>query len=119
MAFRTLQVVAVVLWLVWQCNVTVIGGCPRVGDMAGIAFFRGIKVPWVWTDGRYAVVTGRTRAKHLRVIDGEYGRKHIRGMAIFADIRCQNMCRVFAGRVCVVMAANAVTGDIHVIEIGG
>ena len=38
-------------------------------------------------------------------------------MAIFADIGCLDVCRIFPYCVCAVVTAKAVAGDIHVVEI--
>lgn len=51
------------------------------------------------------------------MIDGHCRRKYIRRVAIFADVRCLNVRWVFADCVRTVVAAGAVTSDIHVIEI--
>lgn len=58
MAFGALQVVPMILWLVRQRNVAVVCGHPRVRDVAGIAFLRGVKVVLVLADSGNAIVTG-------------------------------------------------------------
>lgn len=108
-----------VLWLVRQRNVTVIRRRPPVRDVTGVAFLCGTEVPRFLADGCYAIVTGRTRAKHLGVIDCHHGHKCIRRVAVFTDIRCQNVCRIFTGGIRAIVAAETVTGDIYVIEIRG
>ena len=62
------------------------------------------------------IVTGAAGADHLRVIDGENRREHIRRVAVLADIRRRYVPRVFADAVGAVMAANAVARNISVIE---
>lgn len=113
------QVAAMVLRLVRQGHMAIIRRCPTVGYVAGVAFLRGIKVTRVRAGGSYAVVTGRAGAKHLRVVDRHHRRKHIRGVAVLANIRCQDVRRVFAGCVRTVMAANAVACDVDVVKVGG
>ena len=51
------------------------------------------------------------------MIDSQYGRKHVGGMAVFADIRCLRVSRIFTNCIRAVMAADAVARDIDVIEI--
>jgi len=69
--------------------------------------------------GDSAIVAGATGAEDLGVIDSLCRHPYSWTMAIFADVRGLNVCRAFAGRLYAVMAANAVAGDSHVIEIGG
>lgn len=66
-----------------------------------------------------AVVTGRTRAQHLCVIDGHHGCKHIGRVTVFANIRCLRMRRIFAGCVGAVVAAHTIAHDVYVIKVCG
>ena len=111
------EVAAVILRFICQCRVTVIRGRPCVGDVAGITFLRRAEVTRVRTGCYDTVVTARTRAKHLCVVNSQYGRKYISGVAVFADIRRLRVSRIFAHRIRTVMAAEAVARDIDVIEI--
>jgi len=65
------------------------------------------------------VMAGIAGTQDLYVINGEYGRPYCWAMAIFADVGRQNMRRILTGRLCAVVAADAVTKDVDVIEIGG
>lgn len=65
----------------------------------------------------HAVVAGTTVADYLAMIDRHDRYENIRAMAVFTDIRRLNMPRVLAGRVGAVVAADAVSGDIDVVEI--
>jgi len=38
-------------------------------------------------------------------------------VTVFADVRCLRVCRIFADRIRTIMAAEAVAGDIDMIEI--
>ena len=67
--------------------------------------------------GNDAVVAGVATAEHLGVINSHHRRKYISCVAVLTDIRSLNVCRVLAGCVGTVMAAGAVSGDIHMIEI--
>jgi len=64
-----------------------------------------------------AVVAGIAGADDMRVIDRHHGLPHVCRMAVLADFAGQNMRLVLAGRIRAVMAAGAVTGDIHVIKV--
>ena len=97
---------------------SIVSRCPAVAYVAGVAFLRGVKMTRVRAGGSYAIVTGRAGAKHLRVINCHYGRKHIRGVAVLANIGCQDVRWILAGRVCAVMAAHAVTRDVDVVKVG-
>lgn len=68
---------------------------------------------------RDAVMAGTAGAQYLCVIDRKHGCPHIRGMAVFADIRGLHMRRTFARSIRAVMTAGTVSGDVDVIEVGG
>jgi len=69
--------------------------------------------------GRYvAIVTRATSSENLRVIDRISRCPDDVVMAVLADVGCRDMRRVFAGRVGTIMAADAVSGDVGVIEVG-
>ena len=53
----------------------------------------------------------------MGVIDGKYGRKHVGRVAVLTDIRRLRVGRIFADRICAVMAANTVARNIYMIEI--
>jgi len=114
-----LEVAAVILRLIRQRRMAIIRGRPCIRRVAHVAGYRSVEVTRVLTRRRHAVVTVRTRAEHLGMIDGKYRREHIRRVAVFTDVRRLHMRRVFTGGVCAVMAAKAISGNVHVIEIGG
>jgi hypothetical protein len=64
-----------------------------------------------------AVMAGIAGSDDLGVVDGHHGRKNIRGVAVFANIRRSNMCRVLADRFRTIVATNTVTADIYVIKV--
>jgi len=88
------------------------GGAMTVVASVATGYVRGILA-----SGDSAIVTGAANADDLRVIDPHHGRKKIGRVAVFANIRCLNVCLVLAGRVGAVMAAHTVTRDIDVVEI--
>jgi len=74
-------------------------------------------VGWVLADGNDAVVTGTASPDYLIVINDHLGRKNICVVAVFADIRSLNVCRVLTDCVRAVMAADTGTGDVQMVEI--
>lgn len=64
-----------------------------------------------------AVVTGTTGADHLGVIDHHHRREQVGCMAILAYVGRLYVGRIFARGIRTVVAANAISGDIDVIEI--
>jgi hypothetical protein len=52
------------------------------------------------------------------VIDGNNGLPKVRAVAVFTDIRGQNVHRAFAGSVYTVVAAHTVACDVYVIKVG-
>ena len=66
---------------------------------------------------RNAVVTVTAFAQYLCVINSESRCPYIRVVAILADICCQHVRDILAGRFDAVVAADAVTHDVHVVEV--
>jgi len=87
--------------------------------MAYIALQRRAEMICILAGRGRAVMTGRTGAEHLGVIHPYHGRKYVGRMAVLADVCCLRMGRVFARRLGAIVAAEAVTRDIHVIEVRG
>ena len=52
----------------------------------------------------------------MRVVDRVGGRKHIRAVAILADVAGLNMRQTLAHSVCSVVARRAIVHDVKVIE---
>lgn len=65
------------------------------------------------------VVAGAASTDYLCVVNSVSGDPDIGVMAVFADIGCQNVCQVLAGRFNAVVTADAVASDTDVIEIRG
>jgi len=63
-----------------------------------------------------AVMTGAARAQYLGMIDHVRGRPNFGVVAIFANIRRLHVCQILASGIYAVMAADAVTNNIQVIE---
>ncbi len=70
----------------------------------------------VFAGRRDAVMTGAAGTQYLGVIHGSHRRPHIGVMAVFTNISRLYMCKILTGCCCAVMAADAVTRDIDVIE---
>lgn len=107
-----------VLRLIRKRRVAIIGGCPRVGAVAHITLLVGAEVILVLPNRLDTVMARRTRTQHLRVIDGEYRREYVCRMTVFADVGCLYVLLVLACRICSVVTADTIAGDIHVVEIG-
>ena len=73
----------------------------------------------VLAGGRKTVMTGTAGAHDLRVVDRKHGRKDIGRMAVLADVAGLNVSLVLAGRLSAVMAADAVVGDVYMVESCG
>ena len=65
-----------------------------------------------------AVMTRTAGAQDVRVIDCEHRRKDISVVAVFTAVTCLDVCRVLAGRIHAVVAVNAISSDVQMIEIG-
>ncbi len=70
----------------------------------------------VLAGGSDAVVAGAATPDYLGVIDYHHGLPHIRGVAVFTDVRRQGVCRALTRCVRAVMAVYAVSRDGRVIE---
>jgi len=64
-----------------------------------------------------AIMAGAASADYLGVVHSESWNPDVGIMAVFANIRCQNVRRVLASRFDAVVAAYAIAGDADVIEI--
>jgi hypothetical protein len=64
-----------------------------------------------------AVVTRRTRAQNLVVVNRDDRRPDCRSVAVFADIGCQHMLWPFASRIGAVVTAATIINNIGVVEI--
>jgi len=73
----------------------------------------------ILADSRDTVMAGATRSQDLRVIDNEGRCPYIRRVAILTNDRRRDMCRALTGRLHAIVAADAITRDIDVVEIGG
>ena len=65
-----------------------------------------------------AVMTRTAGAQDVRVIDCEHRRKDISVVAVFTAVTGLDVCRVLAGRIHAVVAVNAISSDVQMIEIG-
>lgn len=72
----------------------------------------------VLTGGRCAIVAGETRTDNLRVIDSVRRCKGDRIMAVDAQISCTDVRRVLADGIGAIVATNAITRDVGVVEVG-
>ena len=85
--------------------------------MAVITVCATLNVSGVLTDGGHPVMTRAASAQHLSVINRESGCPDIRVMAVLADVGRLYVRRRLACRLNAVVAAHAVTRDIHVVKV--
>jgi len=119
MAIRALQVCTMILRLIRECCVTVIRRRPAVGGVADIALLRGAEMIRILPCRCNAIVAASARSQDLAVIHFQNRCKRVGCMAVLADIRCLHVSLVLASRVCAVVTAETVAGDIHVIKVRG
>jgi len=91
-------------------------GNPCIGRMAYAALLRRLEVIRRLTGCRRAIVAGGTGTQHLRMVHFENRGPDGRAMAVFANVGGLRMLRILASSVDAVMAANAVAGNVGVIE---
>lgn len=87
--------------------------------MAVVAIIAAGDMCWVLAGCDNAVVARAASTDNLGVIHGVCWHPDIGIVAVFANLRCQNMRRVFASYLYAVVAACAIAGDTNVIEIRG
>ena len=117
MAIGAIEIVPVIQRFVGQARMLVYVRSPRIRRMAFVAFVVGYKMPCILARRCIAVVTGRTRAQYLCVINGGHRCPGYCGVTVLANVGRQDVGRVLAGRIGAVMAADAVVRNIDVIEV--
>ena len=73
----------------------------------------------MFADRSDTVMARAASADYLSVVHCESWNPDVRVMAVFANICCQHMCRVFARCFDAVVTADAIAGDVQVIKIRG
>ena len=116
MAARAGEIAGVIQRLVTQTHVLVDMRSPSIDRMAVIALKIRHKVPLVLAGRRVAIMAGRTGAQHLSVVYGCYRYPGDRRVTVLADVCRQDMRRVLARSLRPVVTADAVVGDIRVVE---
>ncbi len=86
--------------------------------MAVVAVVTASDVCRVFASCRDAIMTGTAASQNLCMVDREYGRPDVRGVAVFADVAGLDVRRSFAGGLRAIVAAKAVAGDVNVVEVG-
>ncbi len=94
-----------------------IRGCPCNSRVAIITVIATRQMCRMFSGRSIAIMTGAAAAKNLRVIHGVGRHPGHRVMAIFTDIRCLHVARIFAGGIAAVVAARTVSRDVGVIKI--
>jgi hypothetical protein len=70
----------------------------------------------VLAGGGDAIMAGAATTKHLGMINGHYGYKRIRRVAVFTDVCCPNVGWALAGSICAVMAGTTTANYLGVID---
>jgi len=105
MTIGALRVTAVIQRLIRQTGVHEIIRCPPACVVTEIALLGRNKVAIVLAGCQRSVMTRRTAAKHLRVIDSGHRHPGNRSVAVFADVGALNMALAFASCVGTVVTA--------------
>lgn len=92
---------------------------PACCRMAVAAVVAAGDMRWGFSCCDDTVVAGAASTYYLCVVYRVSGYPDIGVMAVFADIGCQNVCQVLAGRFNAIVATGAFTSDTDVIEIRG
>ena len=91
---------------------------PRVRCMTIVAGITASKMRWVFAGGRRAVVAGETRTDDLSVIDGVRRCEGDSIMAVDAQVSRIDVRQVFTDGIGAIMAADAITRDVGMVEVG-
>ena len=98
-------------------DVIEIRGDPGVCRVTVLAVVAAANVCRVLAGCRRAVVTGEAASQDVQVIDKVCRRPHDVVMAVFTDIGSGDVRRTFADSIDVVVTIDAISGDVHVIEV--
>ncbi len=99
-------------------HVVEVGRQPARRRMAVVAIVAARDVCRMFAGRRHAVVAGAAGSEHLGVIDGKHWREYVRRMTVFTDIGRLHVRRALARCFHAVVTAEAIAGDVHMIEVG-
>lgn len=94
-------------------------GQPASGAVAVVTSVAAGNVCQVFACRDDTVMAGSTSADDLGVIDSHHGGENIGGVAVLANIRRLDVRQVLANCIGAVVAADTVSGDVDVVEVGG
>ena len=117
MAFRTLEVAAVIERLISQTGVVEVRRCPTIRGMALATIYRRTEMTRVHSSRISAIVTGRTGAQNLVVVDRVCWYEYRGVVAVFADIGRKHVSRSFAGGVTTIVATGAIIRDVGMVKV--
>jgi len=115
-ATRAGEITAVIQRLIAQPHVLVDMRSPSIGRMAVIALKVCHKVPLILAGRRVPIMAGRTGTQDLGVVHGCHRYPGDRGVTVLTDVCCQDMRRVLTRCLRPIVTADAVVGDIGVVE---
>lgn len=119
MAFRAIQIAAMVEWFERCRRVAELVRNKRIGVMAAVTLLTRTEVTVVLTNRDHVVVTGRTGAEYLGVIDIECRRPDRRRMTVLTHVRCKSVLRILARCDCAIVATETIAGDVGMVIICG
>jgi len=93
-----------------------IRGQPGNGRMTVVASIATGNVRWVFAGRGDAVMTRAAGANDLQMVDRRRRRKHIRAVAVFADVAGLNVHRILAQGIRTVVATKTIINDVYVVE---
>lgn len=100
-----------------DANVIKISRSPGITRMAIVTGVATGEMGGMFAGGYDAIVTGVAGTDDLRVINGEHRREYVGVVAVFTDISCLNVRLAFACCLHTVVAVDAISADIQVVEI--
>jgi len=92
-------------------------GSPCNRRMAVVAVITTVDMCRMFAGRGYAIVAGATGAQHLRVVDGEDRKPHVRCMTVFADIAGLYVRLSFARGIGTVVAADTISSDVDMVKV--
>ena len=87
--------------------------------VTNITFLSRYEMPVIFSGRKRPIVAGRTGTQYLRMVDSRSWHPHRSRVTVLTNVGCQYVILVFASRVCPVVTANAVAGNVRMIKISG